>query len=355
MSKSVMIIGAGVVGLACACSLAQAGFDVVIAEQHHHIATEVSGRNSGVIHAGIYYPHGSMQARLCLRGKELLYRYCAERGVPHKNVQKLIVATTGDQNAVLADLRQTAARNGVALDHISGAEAMAQEPQLFATSALVSPTTGIVDVHALVYALLADAESAGAVLSVDTTITQIDDQGDGMRAFGHSQGAPFDMAFDHIVIAAGLGAPDLAHQIWPDAPRPPQKLAKGNYVAISGAQPFSRLIYPVPEQAGLGIHYTMDMAGQSRLGPNVRWVDDADYDVDDDAETAFRNAVRGYWPGVEDRHLTPDYVGIRPKIAGGDFIIHRHGRAVILLGIESPGLTSSLAIAEDVMGLLVPR
>ena len=351
MTKSVMVIGAGVVGLACSRALAMAGYDVVIVEKHAQIGTEVSGRNSGVIHAGIYYPQGSAKARFCLRGKQLMYQYCADHDIPHRNTQKLIVATNSAQDEILQKLQKTAAQNGVTLDLISGAQAMALEPELYATSALVSATTGIVDVHGLLFSLLAEAEAMGAVLSTQTCVSQILRTPQGLRVTGDSMGAAFDMSVDMVVNAAGLGAPQLAATYWPDAPKPPALFAKGNYFSIAGSLPFQRLIYPVPEQDGLGIHYTLDLNGQSRLGPNVRWIDTPNYDVDVDAEDLFRDAVKSYWPNVQDRTLSPDYVGIRPKIEGGDFVMRRDDRIITLLGIESPGLTSSLAIAEHVTAL----
>jgi L-2-hydroxyglutarate oxidase LhgO len=352
MAKSVLIVGAGVIGLACARALSHVGYDVIIAEQHGRIGTEVSGRNSGVIHAGIYYPTGSAKARLCVRGKTLLYDYCANRGVAHRNTQKLIVATNAEQDAVLARIQSNSVQNGVPLDLISGRAAIDLEPALFATSALVSPTTGIVDVNGLMYALLADAEAHGAVLSTNTQIDRVFETQNAVQVIGTSGGDPVDLVVDRVVNAAGLGALSLAHSYLSAAPPQPNRFAKGNYFSIGGPLPFERLIYPVPETHGLGIHYTLDMNGQSRLGPNVRWVEQISYDVDQDHEIAFRDAVRPYWPGVDDRTLSPNYVGFRPKIDGGDFVIKRDGNIVSLLGIESPGLTSSLAVAEAVETLL---
>ncbi len=351
MPKTIMVIGAGVVGLACARGLSMAGFDVLVTEQHAQIGTEVSGRNSGVIHAGIYYPTGSEKAKYCVRGRSLLYEYCAHRNVPFQRTQKLIVATTPEQDAILTRIQAKAWENGVQLDHISGGEAIEIEPKLFATSALVSPLTGIVDVHALMFSFLAEAEGNNATLALQTRINAVSQDVHGCVVTGTSQGEAFEYPADFVVNAAGLGATDLANSYWPDHPQPPHRFAKGNYFAITGALPFHRLIYPVPEQHGLGIHYTLDLSGKSRLGPNVRWVDQLDYSVDQDVEPMFRQAVRSYWPGVDDRKLTPDYVGYRPKIAQGDFSIHRTGRVISLLGIESPGLTSSLAIAEQVVAL----
>lgn len=348
-----MVVGAGVVGLACAKMLAQTGWDVVITEQHEHLGSEVSARNSGVIHAGIYYPQKSLKARCCVRGKQLLYDYCAEKGIPHRNLGKFIVGTNEQEDEILLKIRDTAAKNGVVLELVPGAQAMEQEPALSVTSALWSSTTGIVDCHELMFAYLGDAENCGAIFVPHTSIQGTMLQGSQVVVEGLSSGEDFSMAVDLVVNAAGLRAYDLAAQHWSDAPKPPQKFAKGNYFSISGKGPFDTLIYPTPVPGGLGIHYTADLGGRGRLGPNVRWVEQETYDVELDDEIVFREAVRRYWPGVEDRTLSPDYSGIRPKIAGDDFVIRRDGPIINLLGIESPGLTSSLAIGEIVANLAV--
>lgn len=348
-----MVIGAGVVGLATARALSLTGYQVFIIEQHSKIGTEVSSRNSGVIHAGLYYAESSNKALCCAQGSKLLYDYCYQSGIPHKKVQKLIVATNIEQRQMLKAIQKNAASNNIFLDWISGAEAEELEPNLRATSALLSPNTGIVDVHSLMYAYLADAEALGAVFSTNTHVQSIVQLSNSVVVQGKSLTESFDLELDFVINAAGLGAYELAQQYWPHAPKPKNKLAKGNYFSISGATPFERLIYPIPENGGLGIHYTMDLNGRSRLGPNVRWVDNVDYQVDLEDEQEFIQAVRAFWPGVDDCTLSPDYCGFRPKIAGDDFVIERRGGIVTLLGIESPGLTSSLAIAEQIVGLII--
>ncbi len=351
MSDQVMIVGAGVVGLACARNFALEGYDVLIVERHPHIGSEVSARNSGVIHAGIYYPQHSKKALACVRGRELLYEYCHEAGVPFKNLGKLIVATNEDEDKILKKIQANASLNGVELQLLSGAEACEREPELSATSALLSPRTGIVDCHELMYAYLADAEKAGAQLSLNTKIARFKPCDNHVIVEGVSAGEEFVFEADLVVNAGGLGSYALARDHWHDAPAPPEKYAKGNYFSISGKSPFDMLIYPVPVPGGLGIHYTSDLAGRGRLGPNVRWVDELSYDVEIEDEQVFRDAVRSYWPGVDDRTLQPDYAGIRPKISGNDFVFKRHGPVIDLLGIESPGLTSSLAVAQMVVEL----
>jgi L-2-hydroxyglutarate oxidase LhgO len=345
MSKSVIIIGAGVVGLACGRELSSKGYEVFIAEQEQHIATQTSARNSGVIHAGIYYPPKSLKAKLCVRGKNLLYEYCEKFNVPYLRTKKMIVATTNDETQILLKLKDTAAKNGVHLDLISSHDAVEREPNLFAASALVSPTTGIIDSARLAASFQHQAELNGASLALETKVTKIT-QNSKILVSGTSGGEGFEAEFDILINACGHGAHELTQSYWPEAPHLPKNFAKGNYFSIAGKAPFQTLIYPVPGTESLGIHYTIDTDGRGQLGPNVQWVNQPTYEVDKSLEAEFRNAARTYWPGVEDRELIPGYSGIRPRVEAKDFVIHSKYNIITLLGIESPGLTSSLAIAE---------
>ena len=347
MSKSVIVIGAGVVGLACGRELSDKGYDVFIAEQEQYIATQTSARNSGVIHAGIYYPPKSLKAKLCVRGKNLLYEYCEKFNVTHSRTKKMIVATTSDETEILLKLKDTATKNGLELEFITGHAAIEREPNLFAVSALVSPTTGIIDASNLAKSLQHQAEINGANLALETKITNIT-QASKILVSGISGGEQFEAEFDFLINAAGHGAHNLTKSYWQEAPIPPPKFAKGNYFSIAGKAPFQTLVYPVPGTISLGIHYTIDTEGRGQLGPNVQWIDQPNYEVDPSLESEFRTAARKYWPGVEDHELVPGYAGIRPKVEAPDFIIHRQDNIITLLGIESPGLTSSLAIAEFV-------
>ena len=345
MNKSVIVVGAGVVGLACGKELSKKGYEVFIAEQEKNIATQTSARNSGVIHAGIYYPTDSLKAKLCVRGKNLLYEYCEEFNVTHARTKKMIVATTSDETEILYKLKETALKNGVELKFISGVDAIEREPNLFATSALVSPKTGIVDSTGLAASFQHQAELNGASLALETKITKIT-QNSKILVTGTSGGEEFEAEFDFLINAAGHGANKLTQSYWPEAPPLPKNFAKGNYFSIAGKAPFQTLIYPVPSTESLGIHYTIDTDGRGQLGPNVQWVNQPTYEVDKSLEAEFRNAARTYWPGVEDRELIPGYSGIRPRVEAKDFVIHSKDNIITLLGIESPGLTSSLAIAE---------
>ncbi|SOZ37652.1 NAD(P)/FAD-dependent oxidoreductase [Cupriavidus neocaledonicus] len=361
-----VVIGAGVVGLAVARALALQGREVIILEAENAFGTVTSARNSEVIHAGIYYPAGSLKAQLCVRGKAMLYDYCASHHVAHQRCGKLIVATSAAQVATLEGIRAKAAANGVDdLRLIDGAEAQALEPQLQCHAALLSPSTGIVDSHGLMTALLGDAENAGAVLAVQSPVLGGAVTADGIRLeIGAEDGSTTTLLARTVVNSAGLTAPELARRIdgMPEAHIPPQYYAKGCYFTLAGRAPFSRLIYPVPEAAGLGVHLTIDLGGQARFGPNVRWIDEIEYGVDAADADAFYDEVRRYWPALADGALQPGYAGIRPKISGpheaaADFRIDGpavHGVAglVHLFGIESPGLTSSLAIAERVCAVL---
>ncbi|WP_427184762.1 NAD(P)/FAD-dependent oxidoreductase [Bordetella bronchialis] len=360
-----VVIGAGVVGLAVARALALDGREVLVADAAEGIGTGTSSRNSEVIHAGIYYPAGSLKAELCVRGKHMLYDYCAARGIPHRRLGKLIVATDAAQDAMLDDIARRARANGVGdLERLSGAQAMAMEPALRCTAALLSPSTGIVDSHALMLAYQGDAENAGAQFVFHTPLLSGGVRTDGgfdLR-FGGQEAMTLSCAT--LVNAAGLHAPALARRL-DGVPRdsiPQAYLCKGSYFTLSGRAPFSRLIYPVPQHAGLGVHLTLDMGGQAKFGPDTEWIEREDYTLDPRRADVFYDAVRSYWPALPDGALAPGYTGIRPKISGprepaADFAIvgpARHGVAglVNLFGIESPGLTSSLAIAERVLAAL---
>lgn len=358
-----VVIGAGVVGLAVARALALRGREVMVLEAADAIGTGTSSRNSEVIHAGIYYPQGSLKAKLCVQGKELLYAYCAERGIGHRRCGKLIVATSQAQVAQLQGIRDKAAANGVHdLVLLTRDEARALEPQLECVAALHSPSTGIVDSHGLMLALQGDLENAGGLVALNSQLAQAECTQEGIYLTAED-GTQLQAAT--VVNAAGLRAQHLAARFagLPAQHVPPSHYAKGNYFTLPGRSPFSRLIYPVPEAAGLGVHLTVDMGGQAKFGPDVQWVDSPDDLVVDPARgEAFYAEVRKYWPALADGALTPGYAGIRPKIqapheAAKDFMIQgsrEHGvpGLVNLFGIESPGLTSSLAIGEYVSSLL---
>jgi L-2-hydroxyglutarate oxidase LhgO len=357
------VIGGGVVGLAVARALALAGREVMVLEAEGAIGTGTSSRNSEVIHAGIYYPQGSLKATLCVEGKQLLYAYAEARGVPHRRCGKLIVATSTEQVAQLEAIRLKAAANGVDdLEQISAAQAVALEPQLRCMAALVSPSTGIVDSHALMLSLLGDLENAGGMLALKSAVTRADLE-EGCIVLTAQDGTR--LRCRSVVNAAGLGAPDLARHFGGLATEtvPTVHFAKGNYFTLSGRAPFGRLVYPVPEPGGLGVHLTIDLGGQAKFGPDVQWVSSPDDLVVDPARgDAFYAEVRKYWPALPDGALIPGYAGMRPKISGpgdpaADFRIdgpRAHGvRGLVnLFGIESPGLTSSLAIGRHVADLL---
>jgi L-2-hydroxyglutarate oxidase LhgO len=358
------VIGAGVVGLAAARALAQAGLEVVVLEAAEAIGTGTSSRNSEVIHAGMYYPEGSLKARLCVRGNRLLRRFLAEHGVAHRMTGKLIVATDEAEEAHLAEILAKGAANGVTdLRLIGSGEARAMEPLLTCTAALLSPSTGILDTHGTMLALLGDAEEKGALLALKSPVTGGEVTGDGLLlSVGGDE--PCRLLAHRVVNSAGLSAQRIAHSI--KGLRgdfiPPLHLCKGNYFLLGGKMPFSRLVYPTPVAAGLGVHYTLDMAGQGRFGPDVEWVEAETYSVDPRRGDGFYEAIRRYWPGLPDGALRTGYAGIRPKLqapgeAARDFLIQgpaEHGveGLVNLFGIESPGLTASLAIAERVAEVL---
>ncbi len=359
-----VIIGAGVVGLAIARALALGGREVIVVEAESTIGTGTSSRNSEVIHAGIYYPPGSLKAKLCVAGRRALYPFLAERGIAHRRCGKLIVATNPGQISGLEKLHAQAQVNGVGdLRMLAAREARALEPQLACAAALESPSTGIVDSHAFMLGLRGEAEDHGAAIAFRSPLLagrilngaiELEVGGaDPMRLLAHS-----------VVNCAGLFAQDVARSIEGFAAEriPPTYYCKGNYFGLSGRSPFSRLVYPAPEAAGLGVHLTLDLAGQARFGPDVEWIERIDYDVDPRRAEVFYKAIRSYWPGLKDGALQPAYSGIRPKMRprgepACDFLIqgptdHGVARLVNLFGIESPGLTAALAIGDAVRDLL---
>ena len=360
-----VVIGAGVVGLACARALALRGREVIVLERADAIGTETSSRHSEVIHAGIYYPPGSLKARMCVAGRKMMYRFMDERGIPYSRLGKLIVATSGDQVPGLERLRATAARNGVNdLELLSAREVHGREPELSCVAALWSPSTGVADSHSYMLGLQGDAEDRGAMVAFHAPVEHGRLAADGIVLEVGGDGAMTLLART-VVNSAGLHAQELACSLegFPAGRVPPAYYCKGNYYSLSGCRaPFSSLIYPAPEQAGLGVHLTLDLAGQARFGPDVEWIDSIDYDVDPERSDGFYAAVRKYWPGLPDGALQPGYAGIRPKIQApgepaADYMIQGpddHGvpGLVNLFAIESPGMTSSLAIAEHVAGML---
>ena len=366
MTESVdaVVIGAGVVGLAVARALALAGREAIVLESEDAIGTGTSSRNSEVIHAGIYYPQDSLKAKFCVAGRKRLYPYCAARGVGHRRCGKLIVATDEDQIPGLRELEAKARNNGVDdIRWVTGADARAMEPALNCVAALLSPSTGIIDSHGLMLAYQGDAEDGGAMVAFKSPVEggRVTSAGIELDVGG---AAPMTLTGRAVVNSAGLFAQPVAAAIEgldPDSV-PPRHFAKGNYFSLAGRAPFTHLIYPAPEAAGLGVHLTLDLGGQAKFGPDVEWVDDIDYEVDPKRCDGFYAAVRRYWPGLADDSLRPAYSGIRPKIqargeAARDFVLQGpgdHGVAglVNLYGIESPGLTSSLAIADAVLAML---
>ncbi len=355
-----VVVGAGVIGLAVARRLAQSGREVIVLEAAEGIGTVTSSRNSEVIHAGIYYRSGSLMARMCVSGKQALYRYCRDQGIPHQNCGKLIVATTQAETEKLQSIREHAEANGVAdLQTLTGEAARALEPALHCEAALLSPSTGIIDSHAYMLSLRGNAEDASAVFAFHTPLLGARARAGRIELDAGGE-APMSVECRLLINAAGLGATSVARSIdgMPVEKIPPAYLAKGNYFSCSARTPFSHLIYPVPEPGGLGVHLTLDMAGQARFGPDVEWVDSIDYAVDPARSERFYPAIRRYWPALPDGALMPSYSGMRPKIvpptvAVQDFMIQgpkEHGidGLINLFGIESPGLTSSLAIADYV-------
>lgn len=359
-----VIIGAGVVGLACARALAMAGREVYVLEAENAIGTITSARNSEVIHAGLYYPKGSLKGRLCVRGKALLYDYLEDHGLEHQRCGKFVVATNEEEITILNQVIKKAAANGCDdLQLIESSEAQALEPELNCLKALVSPSTGIMDSHAYMLSLQGEIEAHGGALALNAPVLQgaIKKEGVLLQIGGEE---PMEVLCKTVINSAGLDAQKMAGLItgFPTNHIPSSHLCKGNYFTLSGHAPFSRLIYPVPGAAGLGCHYTRDLGGQGRFGPDTEWVKHIDYQVDPNRGDSFYAQIRRYWPGLKDGALTPAYSGMRPKIqAPGepahDFMIEgpaHHGvkGLVNLFGIESPGLTSSLAIGEVVETLL---
>lgn len=355
----VLVIGAGVVGLAIARELARNDKEVIVAEREAMAGSITSARNSGVIHAGIYYHENSLKARFCVQGKEKLYAYAKERNIPYKQCQKIMVACEADEIAKLESIKQKAYKNGVTDLKVLDQDALkTMEPELAGVGGLLSPSTGIIDIHALMESLIADIEDHSGVIAYENEISTAKVTDDGAIITMNSGET---LLVKTLINAAGLGAQDIASKIegLDQTTIPKLHRAKGNYFSVSGKAPFSRLIYPIPVAGGLGAHYTMNIGGDNLFGPDVEWLNDNEepnYNVDEARVESFYTAVKRYWPGVTDKELMPSYSGIRPKITGkgepdGDFTIHGediHGaKGVInLYGIESPGLTSSMAIAE---------
>jgi L-2-hydroxyglutarate oxidase LhgO len=360
----VMVIGAGVVGLAAAREAALRGHDVIVAEAADSIGTGTSSRNSEVIHAGLYYPTGSKRALHCPRGRRMLYAYCASHGIPHKKLGKLFIVTKDADTPKLEAIYKQALVNGVEnVTMLDAAEAKRMEPALFCVAAFHSAETGVIDSHRFMLALECDIEDRGGVIAFNTPVERIARDEAGWRVvFGGPE--PGDITVDAVVNCAGHGAQRLARAVdgFPHARVPKLVLAKGNYFGFAGRPAFSRLIYPTPVDGGLGVHVTLDLAGRMRFGPDVEWIAEESYTVDPRRADSFYDRIRTYWPGLPNDSLVPDYCGIRPKLTGpgeaaADFMIagppaHGMPRLVNLFGIESPGLTSSLALAEEVVAYL---
>ena len=363
-AMQVLVIGAGVVGLAIAREAVLAGHDVIVAEAESHIGSGTSSRNSEVIHAGIYYPTGSLRERHCARSRRMLYAYCDSHGIPYRKVGKLVVIGRDEDRPSLEKLYAQATRNGVeGLRMLEGAEAMRMEPALACVAAFHSPETGIIDSHRYMLALQGDLEDRGGMLAFNTPVERLTPVRGGWEVrFGGSE--PGTLTVDAVVNSAGHGAQAVARATegYPPERVPKLVLAKGNYFSYSGKPAFTRLIYPAPVPGGLGVHVTLDLAGRMRFGPDVEWIDHYDYAVDPRRGETFYKPIRSYWPALPDNSLVADYAGIRPKLTGpgepaADFMIDtpaEHGleRLVHLFGIESPGLTASLSLAEQVVASL---
>ncbi len=359
-----VVIGAGVVGLACARALADQGMDLVILEAEDAIGTQTSARNSEVIHAGIYYKTGSQKARLCKPGRDMLYDYCANYGIEHKKIGKLIVATNDTQIEKLDEILQKGLANGVTdLTLVTKHDVAQLEAEVECVAALWSPSTGIVDSHSLMLSFLGDAEKKGAFLSIKSPVEggRIENKGFSLDIGGSS---PMKIKCDYVVNAAGFSAQTIAQRIdgIPPDTIPEQHLARGSYFILSGKSPFRHLVYPVPSSSGLGVHVTIDLSGRAKFGPDVEWIDKVDYTVNLSSREKFYREIKKYWPSISKALLQPGYAGIRPRTYPSDgpptdFIIQGHEihnikGMVNLYGIESPGLTSSLAIADKVVSLL---
>ena len=356
-----IVIGAGVIGLAIARECALRGQEVLVLERHGHFGEETSSRNSEVIHAGIYYPKGTLKAALCVSGKEKLYQYCESHGVPHQRLGKLIVAATTAELDTLNSIKKKAADNGVHdLTWVSNTELHEMEPALSSIGALHSPSTGIIDTHQYMLSLLGDLEASGGMIAFNSPFIRTEHVKEGYLVTAGET----TLTCRNLINSAGLGAQEVAERIdgLPNTKIPQRYLTKGNYFTMNTKSPFRRLIYPVPQSASLGVHVTLDLAGQIRFGPDQEWIDEIDYNVDPMRADAFYGAIRKYWPALPDDCLIPAYSGIRPKIQSPtdphmDFYIsgpvdHGLSGLVNLFGMESPGLTSSLAIAEHVADLL---
>jgi L-2-hydroxyglutarate oxidase LhgO len=361
-----VVIGAGVVGLAVARALALAGREVLVLERRPRIGEETSSRNSEVIHAGIYYATGTLKARLCVAGKAQLYAYCESRSVDHKRCGKIIVAIDDSQTGKLEALQHKGRENGVHdLDLLDAAGLRRIEPSVRGVAALWSPSTGIVDTHGLMLAFIADIEPAGGIVATSAEFVGARSRAGRIELTIASGGATSVVSAETIINAAGLNATRTARALHADAAVPETRYAKGNYFSYQGASPFTHLVYPLPVSGGLGIHATLDLAGKLRFGPDVEWIETADYTVDPRKASDFHAAIRTYWPAVRIENLQPAYAGVRPKLSGpgesaADFAIlpvhlERAAHIVHLLGIESPGLTASLAIGDHVVGLLKDR
>lgn len=363
-----IVIGGGVVGLAIARTLAKAGGEILVLERHGSVGSEASSRNSEVIHAGLYYPPASLRAVACVRGRRMLYAYANDRSIPHRRCGKLIVATSAAEIPHLKMLKANAERNGVGdIVALTGHEVRAIEPAIHCVAALLSPSSGIVDSHALIAALEADLTESGGQVVLNTQVDHLERRGELFGVATSENGRPFSVTCRRLVIAAGLESSRIAESLgYPTSYEIPKTYpVKGHYFGYSGANPFTHLIYPMPSGAWLGVHATLDLGGRLKFGPDNEWVKHADYSFDEEAgarQSRFEQAIRLYWPGLGDDALHPDYVGIRAKIypegaPAADFRIdgpERHGLAglVALYGIDSPGLTASMAIAEHVAALL---
>ncbi|MXW52542.1 MAG: NAD(P)/FAD-dependent oxidoreductase [Gammaproteobacteria bacterium] len=357
MSEScdVVVIGAGIIGLAVARALALVGREVLILERQDAIGTETSSRNSEVIHAGIYYPKGSLKAKMCVEGKQLLYQYCKERNISHRRIGKVIVATSEAQESVLEHYQIRSIENGAGeLRRLSRDEVHTLEPHVECFSGVFSPTTGIIDSHEYMTSLLGDLEAHGGMVAFNSKVEAVSHDD---ALFVESSGLTLNPRT--LVNAAGLWAPSLSRQL---GGQYQDHFAKGHYYTLSGDSPFNHLVYPVAESGGLGVHVTLDIGGQARFGPDVEWVDEVDYSFCDSNRQDFIDSVRQYYPSLDETRLVPGYTGIRPKLvpeggAPGDFVINGPRETgvpnyVELLGIESPGLTASLAIANYVLQLI---
>lgn len=364
-SIDAVVIGAGVLGLAVAREIARAGKEVLIIEREAAIGTHTSSRNSEVIHAGIYYPPGSLKAKLCVEGRDRLYAYAQSRGVAHRQCGKLIVATEHEQHPALERIVERAGAAGVELTWLTGAQARALEPSLRVASAVLSRFSGVIDSHGLMLSLLGEAEDHGASLVLRSEfISATPHRGGGLEVLVDGPDGRCQVLSRWLVNAGGLFASEVARRIEGVSPAyiPETRFAKGNYFSLSGRVPFSRLIYPVPNEAGLGVHLTLDLAGRARFGPDVEWVPSVDYQVSAGREPQFYDEIRAYWPGLPEGALTADYCGLRPKIVGegeaaGDFrldgpAVHGVEGLINLFGIESPGLTACLSLAGEVVARL---